>query len=258
MKYFSLDVDLHEQTIDDSVPRERHQHYLDEGRKLFQGEPLPAGYRMSFGMLLGSSEPIEKMSDLKGTSIEMLVSPRAQEIFRRVAGDEQVQFVPVDYGHLERGEIQDPEGDESCYIEVDLYPVPEGYAWLNILNMVPCLDYVYGDLVECFPEYDYYEKKVIRERPPARILNEIRFVPDALSGLHIVRPKEFFSMVIISETLAAALKEGDIRPLKIREMEGELEGMKRADNSYNTINVRKYNREQRKKNQSAHDREGSE
>ena len=245
MKYYSLDVDLHEQTIDDSVPRERHQHYLDEGDKLLQGKPLPVGYRMSYGMLLGSSKPIEKMSDLKGTSTKMLVSPRAQEIFRRVTGDEQVQFIPVDYGHLKRGKIQDPEGDEFCDIEVDFYPVPEGYAWLNILNMVPCLDYVYGDLVECFPEYDYYEKKVIRERPPARILNEIRFVPDALSGLHIVRPKEFFSMVIISEPLAAALKKGDIRPLEINEMDEQLEGMREARNYVKHINVRKYNRERR-------------
>ena len=207
MKYYDFDLDVsgNKLTIEKECPGETISQYGDFRRKLEDGKPYPDDFVVSCGMQLGSSK--ERASDADLLSGAPFISPRLQEVIYSVAGD-QVQFVPMEFTHLKRMK----------------YPVDPGYKWLNLLHRVPCTELIYGEEVDCEPDYDG------TPRPRARVLDEIRFLPEKVEGLHIFRIEDFWSTIIVSEEIHTALSQQKWLGFRMTPLEIYLEQERFMDN----------------------------
>ena len=221
MDYYSFNLDLTRTNLAKSYLPEQHEAFVEFMNRLDAGKPFPEGYRIPCDFKLGSRTPFPADAGLLDGS--PAVSPRVQNIINQFAA-EQVQFIQFDYGEL---------GLDFNDVGGLRYPfaVPPGYAWLNVLNLVPCLDFIYGETLPRKPKWDMQTNQHT-PRDPAPVLKEIRFQPEKAAGLHIFRPKEYFVHIYISSELHAALTAEKIIGLQYKPLTEVLTSTRQTHNKY--------------------------
>ena len=210
MDYFSFNLDSSQTTLEDKYPEAQHETFLEFMHALSDGKAFPSGQICPVEMQIGSDN--EKPSDAGLLSGSPALSPRAQSIINSVAAD-QVQFIPIHHK-------PNPESK---------YQVEETYAWLNVLNRVSCLEFIYGETLARRPKLDVDQSKWI-PRDPAPIIKEIRFYPEKVEGLHIFRPHEWSPAMVISSVLHEAMVNVGLTGLAYEPMEEWLVKIRKVEN----------------------------
>ena len=190
MEYFTLQSDLSETTLESRIPSDQNDADCRIMDALFSGTPFPKHYVYPIDIKIGSRK--QKKSDIDLLTGVYAVSPRMQAVINHIAS-EQVQFIPIHH---------QPHPETK-------YQVEDTYAWMNVLNRVPCLEFVKGEVKERRKFWNA-QTRVWQERDPAVILAEIRFHPEKVEGLHIFRPDEFFPIIAISSVLHDALVKAEL------------------------------------------------
>lgn len=198
MNYFIMQLDVEKTTLRDYYPEEQHEAFLTFMHRLDEGKAFPDDYRIPCNFELGSNRKTPADADLLMSTPAF--SPRAQAAINAVAAKD-VQFIGFDYAPATNPDYP--------------FPVEPGYAWLNVLNRVSCLEYIYGDIRPRKPEWSMQEKKHI-PREPAPILKELRFHPEKVEGLHIFRPAEASSALFITEQLKDRLESAQLLGLQYK------------------------------------------
>ncbi len=213
MNYFIMQLDVEKTTLRDYYPEEQHEDFLTFMHQLDEGKAFPEGYCIPCDFTVGSERRIPADAGLLDGSPAL--SPRVQAAINAVAAKD-VQFIGFDYAPSTNPDYP--------------FPVEPGYAWLNVLNRVSCLEYIYGDVRPRKPEWSMQENRHT-PRDPAPILKEISFHPEKVEGLHIFRPAEYPSIMVVIEPLKKALEK--IKPigLMFEPFEEEIKGIRWRKNS---------------------------
>jgi hypothetical protein len=211
MEYAKIQYDFNVQHVYGYCLPEQNEQDCRIRDELCAGKKFPSDYVYPIALGLGS--PSKILSDIGVSSSAFAVSQRMQDIISLIAAD-QVQFIPIHHG---------PHPDAE-------YQVSQSYAWLNVLNRVPCLEFIKGETLTRRPKLDLDPSRWT-PRDPAPILKEIRFYPEKVEGLHIFRPDEWPSAVIISSVLQEAFVKAGLIGLACEPMKEWLVSKRKTSNS---------------------------